>query len=122
LLAPAVYATKAYGVPFGPSFTEIIRSSFSWRETDAWKILENYKNNLLIYKAEKDQIVPHEVIEEIYDSAQNAKSREIVIVEGATHSLAKWLDERPDSLQKIVEKICELSDFPSCIKDKGDLG
>lgn len=111
LIAPAVYATKAYTIPFGPAFTEAIRSPFSWRETDAWEILENYKGNLLIGEAGKDQIVPHEVIEKIYGSAQSAKLREILIVKDATHPLAKWLDERPDSLRQIVEKIYELSDL-----------
>ena len=105
LLAPAVYGTKAYNVPFGPSFTEAIRSPFSWRKTDAWNILENYKGNLLIYGAEKDQVIPHEVIQGIYDSARNAESREMLIVKDATHSLAKWLNERPDSLRNIIEKI-----------------
>ena len=109
LLAPAVYAAKAYSAPFGPAFTKAIRSSFSWRETDAWGILRNFKGNLLVYVAEKDQIIPHEVIEEIYNSAKNALSREMIIVKDATHSLAKWLDERPDSLCEIVEKILKLS-------------
>jgi len=118
LLAPAIYATKAYSIPFGPVFTEVIRNPFSWRETDAWEILENYKNNLLIYEAEKDQVVPHEVIERIYNSGRNARSREMIIVKNATHSLAKWLDERPNSLLKTVEKIYELSDFSPCAKDK----
>lgn len=110
LLAPAVYAAQAYTIPFGPAFTKAIRSPFSWRETDVWEILKNYKGNLLIYAAEKDQIIPRGVIERIYDSAQNTRSREMIIVEDATHSLAKWLDERPDSLHEIVEKIYTLSE------------
>lgn len=109
LLAPAVYTKKAYGTPFGPAFTEVIRNPFSWRETDAWEILERYEGNLLVYAAEKDQVIPYEVIERIYDSAQNARSREMSIVKDATHSLAKWLNERRDSLFEIVEKIHGLS-------------
>ncbi|OGG48897.1 hypothetical protein A3G63_01315 [Candidatus Kaiserbacteria bacterium RIFCSPLOWO2_12_FULL_52_8] len=105
LIAPAVYASQAHSIPFGPIFTEVIRRHFSWRETDDWEILRNYKGNLLIFEAENDQIVPHEVIERIYDSARDARSRALVVVEGATHSLAKWLDERQDSLRGIVEMI-----------------
>lgn len=108
LVAPAVYDTKSYNIPFGPAFTKVIRSPFSWRGTDAWKILENYEGNLLIYKAEKDQIIPHEIIERIYDSAWKAQSREVVMIKEATHSLAKWLDERPDSLHQIFGKISDL--------------
>lgn len=109
LIAPAVYDVKSYSVPFGPAFTKVIRSPFSWRNTDAWEILERYKGNLLVYEAEKDQIIPHEVIKRIYDSARNTQSREVILIKDATHSLAKWLDEHPDSLHQILEKLSELS-------------
>ncbi|KKW40786.1 hypothetical protein A3I46_03330 [Candidatus Kaiserbacteria bacterium RIFCSPLOWO2_02_FULL_54_13] len=113
LLAPAAYAMNAYSSPFGPVFTEAIRSPFSWRETDAWEILKNFKGNLLIYAAEKDRVIPHEIIERMYDSARNARFREMNIVKDATHSLAKWLDEQPDSLHEIVEKVLKLSKIDS---------
>lgn len=109
LLAPAVYTTKAHNIPFGPAFTETVRNPFSWRETDAWKILERYTGNLLIYEAEHDQIIPHEIIERIYNAARNAKSREVIVIKEATHSLAKWLDERPDFLEEIVGRISRLA-------------
>ena len=107
-LAPAVYSPKAYFVPFGPEFTKTIRKSYSWRESDAWEILKNYKGNLLIFAAEKDKVVPYEVIKRIYNSAQNVKSREIVIIHNATHPLGKWLSERPDSLRMVSDKICDV--------------
>ena len=108
LVAPAVYDTKSYRVPFGPEFTKVIQSPFSWRDTDAWKILENYKGNLVIYRAEKDQIIPHEIIERMYDSARETQFKEVIMVKDATHSLAKWLNERPDSLHQIFEKMSAL--------------
>lgn len=109
LVAPAVYDTRSYSVPFGPAFTKVIQSPFSWRNTDAWKILENYKGNLLIYRAEKDTIIPHEVIARIYDSARKARPKEVIMIKNATHSLAKWLDEHPDSLYQVFEKISDVS-------------
>ncbi|MEK7135911.1 MAG: alpha/beta fold hydrolase [Patescibacteria group bacterium] len=108
LVAPAVYDIKSYSVPFGPAFTKVIRSPLSWRDTDAWRILENYKGNILVYGAEKDQVIPYEVIERIYDSARNTRSKEVIMIKGAIHSLAKWLGERPDSLHQIFEKISGL--------------
>lgn len=107
-LAPAVYSSKVYSVPFGPEFTETIRKPYSWRASDAWEILKNYKGSLLIFAAEKDQVIPGEVIKRIYDSAQNAKSREIVTIHDATHPLGKWLNEHPDSLQMVSNKICDV--------------
>lgn len=108
LIAPAVYDIKSYGVPFGPAFTKVIQNPFSWRDTDAWRILEKYTGNLLIYGAEKDQVIPYEVIERIYGSARNTRAREVMLIKDATHSLAKWFNERPDSLRQISEKISGL--------------
>ncbi len=109
LVAPAVYDTKSYRLPFGAEFTKAIQNPFSWRNTDAWEILRRYQGNLLIYGAEKDQVIPQEIIEKLYESARNARSREVIMIKDATHSLAKWIGERPDSLREIAEKISELS-------------
>lgn len=111
LIAPAVYSKKAYSVPFGPEFSNIIRQPYSWRDSDAWEILSNYKGNLLILAAENDQVIPEEIIERIYASAQGAKFRKIVIVKGAIHSLARWLNEHPASLPEIVQEIAQLQRF-----------
>lgn len=69
------------------------------------EILGNYKGNLLIFAAEKDQVIPMEVIKRIYGSAQNVKSREIIVIPGATHSLGKWLNEHPSFLRVVSDKI-----------------
>ena len=109
LLAPAVYASGAYTVPFGPRFTETIRRPYSWRDSDAWKILESYKGNLLIFAAKNDRVIPDEVIERIYNSAKNVKSREVVTIENATHPLGKWLNEHSSELREVSSQILKLS-------------
>ena len=55
--------------------------------------------------AEKDRVIPDDVIKRIYESAQSAKSREIVTIKDATHPLGKWLNEHPDILQAVSNKI-----------------
>ncbi|TSA44925.1 alpha/beta hydrolase [bacterium] len=111
-LAPAVYASKAHSLFFGPEFTKAIREPFSWRDSDVWEVLKHYKGNLLIFAAEKDQVIPDEVIEKIYNSAQNAKSREIIMIKGATHPLGKWLNEHPARLREVSDKICKILLLP----------
>ena len=111
-LAPAIYASKAYPVHFGQRFTEIIRKPHSWRDSDAWKILESYEGSLLIFAAEKDQIVPDEVGKRIYDSASNAKSGEMIVIKNATHPLGKWLDEHPTELREASSKMLKLLQAP----------
>ncbi|MEK9173233.1 MAG: alpha/beta hydrolase [Patescibacteria group bacterium] len=105
LLAPAVYASRAYSVCFGSKFSEIIREQYSWRNSDAWEIIENYTGSLLIFSAGKDRVIPNEVIERIYNSATNACSREVITFKDATHPLAGWLDEHPDYLEQVSNKI-----------------
>ena len=107
LIAPAVYTSKVYDVPFGLEFTKIIREPYSWLESDSWEILKNYKGNLLIISAEKDQIIPDEVIKKIYNSAQNTKSRKIIEIKEATHPLVKWLNENQEDLQEVSDSICK---------------
>jgi len=108
LIAPAIYATKAYSVAFGSGFTEIIRKPYSWRDSDAWEILKNYTGNLLIFEAEKDQVIPHEIIKRIYGSAVKTKSREVVVIRDATHPLIKWVIGHPVFLKQIFNKIYKI--------------
>jgi len=105
LLAPAIYASKSYSVPFGPKFSEIIRKQYSWRDSDVWEILKDYTGNLLIFAAEKDRIISDEVIEKIHSSAVNANFREIISFKDATHPLVEWLDEHSDYLEQASDKI-----------------
>ncbi len=43
LLVPAAYTPRAYHLPFGPAFSAAIRIPCSWKESDAYPILENFK-------------------------------------------------------------------------------
>src|SRR3989344_217760 len=105
LLAPAVYTSKAYSVSFGPKFSEIIREQYSWRHSDIWEFLKDYRGNLLIFAAEKDQIIPNEVIKRIYNSATNTNTKEIITFKNATHPLIEWLDKHPNHLEQVSDRI-----------------
>lgn len=107
-LAPGVYTTEAYDVPFGGGFSEIIRVPESWQNTDAWKILESYKGKLLIFEAEHDQVVPQALTQKLYDSANNASWKKVVVVPDATHPLGKYLEENPKDLQNAFDQMREV--------------
>lgn len=108
LIAPAIYSKEAYQVPFGSQFSLIIRKPFSWLNSDAWEILKKYSGNIIIYKAENDQIIPEDVIKKIYDSTVNAKKREIITIKKATHPLTDWFDEHSDDLDLAIETMSKL--------------
>ena len=107
-LAPGVYATEAYDAPFNSGFSGIIRKPDSWKDSDAWEILNSFKGNLLICTAENDQVVPKELTDMLYESATNARTREICMILNATHPLGKYLDEHPADLEVVVRRVVEL--------------
>ena len=105
LSASAVYRKDAYEVPFGDKFSALIREPKSWDSTDAWDILEKYKGKIIVLAGEKDDVIPREVTQKIYDSAINASHREIIIVPYAPHRLVSYLGEHTEDLKMAVDKI-----------------
>lgn len=55
-------------------------------------LMENFKGNLLVVKSEHDEIVPHHISNLYFESAANAKIKEMEIIKGVRHWLGK-----PDS-------------------------
>lgn len=107
LLVPAVYTPRAYDLPFSSEFSATIRTRSSWKESDAFKILYKFKGNLLIIAAEVDDVIPNEVIEGIYTSAKNTRSKLLHVVPNSVHT--NLFPEETDfllTLEKIIE-VCQ---------------
>ena len=85
LMVPAVYTPEAYDIPFGPVFSTIIRVPNSWQASDAFRILNGFKGNLLVIAAENDNVIPMEVVERINQSARHARTNHLHIVPGSAH-------------------------------------
>jgi len=85
LLVPAVYTPRAYDLSFGPEFSAAIRTPGSWQDSDAFCIISGFKGNLLLIAAEVDDVIPMALIERIYSSAENARSRHFHIVPNSRH-------------------------------------
>ncbi len=106
LLVPAMYNSAAYPVPFNQGFTQIIRRSRSWENSDAWQILSGYKGRIFIVAGECDQVIPPEVIRRLYDSAANAAQRKLFIAPGASHSVFTDLRlNQPEVFRKVFGEI-----------------
>jgi uncharacterized protein len=102
LFVPAMYHVDAYAVPFTSAFTEIIRKSKSWAGSDAWEILNGYKGRLLIINAGKDDIIPRDVIERIYEAGAHASRREIYTVRQSPHLLIQHLAQEEREYKKVA--------------------
>ena len=106
LLVPAVYTRCAYDLPFGPAFSTAIRRPGSWRDSDAFGILSTFRGSLLIVAAETDDVIPREVVEDLFAAADKAKSRRLHIVPGSRH-LALFPRDRDARLATdMIVKMC----------------
>lgn len=103
-LVPAMYSRDVYNINFGPQFS-IIRKSGSWQNSDAWDILAQFSGQLLIIGAEKDETVPRELTQKLYDSASRATKRELYFVPNSSHALGQFMRENPAEKEKVASLI-----------------
>lgn len=108
LIAPAAYSLEAFSIPFGKEFSEIIRTPLSWQHSDAWEVLKKYTGNLVIFKAEHDQVIPEGLIEKLYESAICAVTRKIITIDKANHSLLHWLNQHTVDMHVVTQEIIDL--------------
>ncbi len=109
LLVPAMYTHRAYAVPFGPRFSQIIRQPQSWVDSDAWKILARFTGSLLVVTGENDAVIPADVIRRIYDSAENAATRVLYVARAASHfALTDLYDRDPGEFECVLQMIADV--------------
>ncbi|RJQ53816.1 MAG: alpha/beta fold hydrolase [Desulfobacteraceae bacterium] len=109
LLVPAMYAACAYRTPFGRGFTAIIREPESWHRSDAWEILSGYRGRLFLVAAEKDTVIPSDVIDRISGAAANTKEFVRHTVSGAPHAVFTYLRSvSPDRLERIMRQMIDM--------------
>ncbi len=85
LLVPAVYTPQVYDIPFGPGFSAHIREQGSWKDSDAFDIISNFNGKVAIIAAQYDDVIPSELIEQLYASIINARKRILHIVPDSRH-------------------------------------
>jgi pimeloyl-ACP methyl ester carboxylesterase len=74
LICPALYAAKAFDVPFDQNFSDIIRSPNSFEENNILPRLSNFTGQVLLLIGDQDDVIPARVMD-IYQSAfESAKS------------------------------------------------
>lgn len=105
LFYPGIYTHEAFDLPFDERFSNVIRRENSWQDAKVLKNLKNFQGNLLIVWGENDTVVPRGVVESLYESAENAKSRELIVIPQGEHLLLPQLYENPKLMDKVVREI-----------------
>ncbi len=103
LFRPGIYRRDVYDVPFG-QFTEAIREPESWRKSDAFEILSRFTGKILILRAELDEVIPSEIIDQLYQSASRAQSRQIVTIPQMHHSMS-YLSDHPEAFDLVYQSV-----------------
>lgn len=107
LIVPAIYHAASFSVPFNQGFSDMIRQHQSWLQSDAWQLLQHYRNNLLLVSAENDEVVPLEIIQKIYYSASHAHKK-WHIVSQSPHKILAFLAQHPKELQAVNNSILDV--------------
>ncbi len=102
LLVPAAYAADAYDLSFGTTFTDRIRMLKSWEATDSFGILSKFTGRLLIIVGGLDEIIPRELVDRLLASAVNAKKKELMVFEHASHQMLGYLEENADEEERFL--------------------
>lgn len=104
LAAPAVYDSAAYDLFFDKGFTNVIRNRIN---SDAWDILAKFTGSLLLYYGDKDEVIPKEITDKIWESAIQAKKEKLVFP-NVEHRINLYMQSHPEDLEKIINKITEI--------------
>lgn len=102
LFCPAIYDQRAYAVPFGDGFSEIIRGPESWRDTDVLSPLERFTGELYIVIGEEDEVIPEGVIHLLDKHSPRVRRKKIIRLPDCPHKIHFWLAERPHLVGEIL--------------------
>lgn len=101
----AAYDEAAFQLPFGPSFTSILRQPDSWRRSVVFPSIRRYSGRLTVVQAEHDTVVPHEIGQLLVDSAFDASRAELVRLHGVDHGLSAAMRTTPRMVDHVARTI-----------------
>lgn len=108
LAVPAAYARHAYETPFGPDFTQILRTPRSWSDSDAFSLTANYAGHLLVISAEQDQVIPAEIPERYAVTESRHATTTHYVVMGSGHKLNEHCSREPQAREAVCTQIALL--------------
>lgn len=105
LCAPAVYAREAWGVRFGPGFSEIIRREGGWRDSAALEALRAFEGTAVLALPGSDEVIPPAVTEAVEDALTARSCYRRLDVERAGHRLGSWFAAEADDRRRFVDAV-----------------
>ena len=108
LAIPAAYAAQAYTAPFGPQFTQVLRTHRSWEQSDAFDLIRRYVGHLLVVSAEEDRAVPAEIPKMYFAGGIKCASTRHHVVRRSGHNLSEHYEREPQAREAAYAEIASL--------------
>ena len=105
LFCPAAYAPAAQHLPFGPAFQAALRATRSFDDSPAFEALERFTGRLLLVYGSDDDVIPEAVQQHYLRRARQARSVELIRLEGAGHRLHDWLAGQPERFAQVLGRV-----------------
>ena len=105
LFGPAAYSTKAWDVPFGAGFTEIIREENSFLQSDILELLAHFHGKALLVTGEHDEIIPLQVTARYVQALSQCRDFERLVIPDCPHPIHRWLLKHPEVRLEIEQKV-----------------
>ncbi|GAB4060872.1 alpha/beta fold hydrolase [Uliginosibacterium sediminicola] len=108
LAIPAAYAAGAYAAPFGPDFSQVLRTPRSWESSDAFGLARDYAGHLLVISAEEDTVIPAEIAHRYASGREHRASTVHHVIRGAGHKLNEHYEREPQARHAVYSAIASL--------------
>lgn len=109
LVIAAAYSASAGTLRFGPDFAHAIRQPLSWRDSEAFAAVAEFRGHLQIVSAGADAVVPAEIQQRYFDAAQQAASRHHEVIADSPHQLDQQFAVRPQDRTRTYGLLTKLA-------------
>ncbi|MGW6691728.1 alpha/beta hydrolase family protein [Streptomyces sp. NPDC054961] len=105
LLAPAVYARRAWDLPFDAGFTEVIRTPGAWRDSAALDAYTDFRGRAVLVVPAEDHVIPPEVNRALVQALSSRADFTHLVFPDATHHLGRYFRAHPDACTRLADAL-----------------
>lgn len=110
LFCPAAYAAAAWQLKFGGGFTDCIRRTGSFLETDITEVCAHYAGNVLYVMGDRDEVIPPEVDRMYRQSFRQARNFQTLLLADCPHPIHRWSAGEPAMRETIRSALSQFID------------
>ncbi|WP_441248613.1 alpha/beta hydrolase [Kitasatospora sp. McL0602] len=103
LLAPAVYSRRAWDLPFGGGFTEVIRTPQAWRDSAALDAYAAFAGRAVLAVPAEDHVIPPAVNESLARALSTRADFTHLVLPEATHHLGRYFRAYPAECAQVAD-------------------